>query len=99
MIGSTNAMINGICFNLEKNTKLYTDQLLDDINISDDENQNTAKNTNPNSKNDLTEKEYNMQMENHEPQWDEFEKVEVMNFNKFPLAMKSCISHFKLDLK
>jgi hypothetical protein len=39
------------------------------------------------------------QMENHEPQWDELEKVEVMHFNKFPLAMKSCISHYKLDLK
>jgi hypothetical protein len=39
------------------------------------------------------------QMENHEPQWDELEKVEVMDFNKFPLAMKSCISHYKLDLK
>jgi len=72
MIGSTNAMINGICFNLEKNTKLYTDQLLDDINISDDENQNTAKNTNPNSKNDLTEKEYNMQMEKINEFYDEF---------------------------
>ncbi len=39
------------------------------------------------------------QMENHEPQWDELEKIEVMDFNKFPLAMKSCISHYKLDLK
>jgi len=39
------------------------------------------------------------QMKNHEPQWDEWEKVEVMDFNKFPLAMKSCISHYKLDLK
>jgi hypothetical protein len=38
-------------------------------------------------------------VENHEPQWDELEKKEVMNFNKFPLAMKSCISHYKLDLK
>ena len=39
------------------------------------------------------------QMENHEPQWDELEKVEVMDFNKFPLTMKSCISHYKQDLK
>jgi len=39
------------------------------------------------------------QMENHKPQWDELEKVEVMDFNKFPLAMKSCISQYKLDLK
>ena len=41
----------------------------------------------------------NRGVENHEPQWDELEKVEVMDFNKFPLAMKSCISHYKLDLK
>jgi len=38
-------------------------------------------------------------VENHEPQWDELEKLEVMDFNKFPLAMKSCIRHYKLDLK
>ncbi len=41
----------------------------------------------------------NREVENHEPQWDELEKLEVMDFNKFPLAMKSCISHYKLDLK
>jgi len=41
----------------------------------------------------------NRSVENHEPQWDELEKLEVMDFNKFPLAMKSCISHCKLDLK
>ncbi len=41
----------------------------------------------------------NRSVENHEPQWDELEKLEVMDFNKFPLAMKSCISHYKLDLK
>jgi len=28
-----------------------------------------------------------------------WKKLEVMDFNKFPLAMKSCISHYKLDLK
>jgi hypothetical protein len=38
-------------------------------------------------------------MENHEPQCDELERNEVMDFNKFLLAMKSCISHYKLDLK
>jgi hypothetical protein len=38
-------------------------------------------------------------VENHEPQWDELEDLEVMDFKKFPLAMKSCISHYKLDLK
>jgi hypothetical protein len=37
------------------------------------------------------------QMENHEPQWEK--KIEVMDFNKFPLAMKSCISHYKQNLK
>jgi hypothetical protein len=39
------------------------------------------------------------QMGNHEPQWVELKKVEVMDFNKFPLAMKSCISRYKQDLK
>jgi hypothetical protein len=41
----------------------------------------------------------NREVENHEPQWDELEKLEVKDFSKFPLAMKSCISHYKLDLK
>jgi hypothetical protein len=41
----------------------------------------------------------NRSVENHEPQWDELEKLEVMDFNKIPLAMKSCISHYTLDLK
>ena len=41
----------------------------------------------------------NRRVENHEPQWDELENLEVMDFNKFPLAMISCISHYKLDLK
>ena len=38
-------------------------------------------------------------MENHKPQWVELEKVEIMDFNEFLLAMKSCISHYKLDFK
>ena len=41
----------------------------------------------------------NQRVENHEPQWDELENLEAMDFKKFPLAMKSCISHYKLDLK
>ena len=38
-------------------------------------------------------------VENHEPKWEELEQKEVLNFEEFPLAMKSCISHYKLDLK
>jgi len=41
----------------------------------------------------------NRRVEKNEPQWDELENLEAMDFNKFPLAMKSCISHYKLDLK
>jgi hypothetical protein len=35
----------------------------------------------------------------NEPQWDELEKAIIMDYKTFPLAMKSCISHYKLDLK
>jgi hypothetical protein len=38
-------------------------------------------------------------IEKNEPQWDELEKADIMEFKTFPLAMKSCISHYKLDLK
>jgi hypothetical protein len=34
-----------------------------------------------------------------EPQWDELEKADIMDYKTFPFAMKSCISHYKLDLK
>jgi hypothetical protein len=38
-------------------------------------------------------------IERNEPQWDELEKADIMEFKTFPLAMNSCISHYKLDLK
>jgi hypothetical protein len=38
-------------------------------------------------------------IEKNEPQWDELEKADIMDYKTFPLAMKSCISHYKLDLK
>ena len=36
----------------------------------------------------------NQRVENHEPQWDELENLEAMDFKKLPLAMKSYISHY-----
>jgi hypothetical protein len=35
----------------------------------------------------------------NEPQWDELEKADIMDYKTFPLTMKLCISHYKLDLK
>jgi hypothetical protein len=35
----------------------------------------------------------------NELQWDELEKADIIDYKTFPLAMKSCISHYKLDLK
>jgi hypothetical protein len=35
----------------------------------------------------------------NEPLWDELEKADIMDNKTFPLAMKSFISHYKLDLK
>ena len=55
-------MINGICYSLEKNTKFYTDQLLDDIDISDEEKIN---------KDILGEGEYMIQMEKINEFYDE----------------------------
>jgi hypothetical protein len=34
----------------------------------------------------------------NEPQWDELEK-QILWITMFPLALKACISHYKLDLK
>lgn len=52
-----------MCYSLEKHTKLTTDELLDEINISDDE-------TNI-EKNKLDEGEYNLQMEKINEYYDE----------------------------
>jgi hypothetical protein len=35
----------------------------------------------------------------NEPLWDELEKADIMDNKTFPLAIKSFISHYKLDLK
>ena len=64
-------MINGICHSMEKNTKLYSDKLLEEINLSDEE---TIANTNNNNKSEtvMAEAEYNNQMDKINEFYDEF---------------------------
>jgi hypothetical protein len=40
----------------------------------------------------------NHNVEGHELNWGQLEKDDVTDFDEFPLAMKSCISHYNLDL-
>jgi len=49
-------MINGICYNLQKNIKLNPDDLLDEINLSDEDQSNHVGQM-------MAEREYNNQME------------------------------------
>lgn len=70
-------MINGICHSMEKSTKLYSDKLLEEINLSSDEEKNTNKNTNNNQNNqskseNMAEAEYNNQMDKINEFYDEF---------------------------
>jgi hypothetical protein len=41
----------------------------------------------------------NRNVEDHELNWGQLEKDDVKDFDEFPLSMKSCISHYNLDLK
>ena len=41
----------------------------------------------------------NRNVEDHQLNWGELEKHDVTDFDEFPLSMKSCISHYNLDLK
>lgn len=63
-------MINGICYSMEKITKIYSDNLLDEINLSDEENKQNTNNdkTQP----IMAETEYNNQMEKINEFYDEF---------------------------
>jgi rRNA processing protein Gar1 len=74
-------MINGICHSMEKSTKLYSDKLLEEINLSSDEettknqtqNLNTTNNANNQSKSEnMAEAEYNNQMDKINEFYDEF---------------------------
>lgn len=59
-------MLNGICYSMEKNTKIYSDKLLEEIDLSDEETQN------PKNENATAEAEYNKQIGKVNEFYDEF---------------------------
>jgi len=66
-------MINGICYSMEKNTKLYSDKLLDEINLSDEEEiKQTIGNNNLQNEGRMADAEYNHQMDKINEFYDEF---------------------------
>lgn len=65
-------MINGICHSMEKSTKLYSDKLLEDINISDEEETKNLNSNNAQNEGGMGEAEYNNQIDKINEFYDEF---------------------------